>query len=171
VVADRIESGSIEGIRVLSDPRSPSAAGIAINDATVEISNVYVTGAVVGIDIRGRSDAIIAACQIANNLGTGIDIAGGARPRLLGNLIAANGVGSPGPLKPGVEVGATARPVLKDNAIVDNAADAIWVHGHEFQPADYVENFFGGIPAKRAIVLIDETDVSDAGPVKPGGRR
>ncbi|HKD07781.1 MAG TPA: protein phosphatase 2C domain-containing protein [Bryobacteraceae bacterium] len=171
VVADHIDSGSIEGIRVLSDPRSPSAAGIAINDATVQVSNVYVTGAVVGIDIRGRSDAIVAASQIANNLGTGIDIAGGARPRLLGNLIAANGVGSPGPLKPGVEVAATARPVLKDNAIVDNAADAIWVHGHEFQPADYVENFFGGIPAKRAIVLIDEAETTETVPVKPGGRR
>jgi hypothetical protein len=170
VIADRIESGSIEGIRVLSDPRSPSAAGIAINDATVQISNVYVTGAVVGIDIRGRSDAVVAACQITNNLGAGIDIAGGARPRLLGNLIAANGVGSPGPMKPGVEVGPAARPVLKDNAIVDNAADAIWVHGREFQPADYVENFFGGTPAKRAIVLIDEVSASETVPVKPGGR-
>lgn len=171
VVASRIESGSIEGIRVLSDPRSPAAAGIAIDDATVEVSNVYVTGAVVGIEIKGRSDAIVAACQIANNLGSGVDISGGARPRLLGNLIAANGVGSPGPLKPGVEVAATARPVLKDNAIVDNAADAVWVHGHEFQPADYVENFFGGIPAKRAITLIDEQSALETAPVKPGGRR
>jgi len=85
-------------------------------------------------------------------------------------LIAANGVGSPGALKPGVEVGASARPVLKDNAIVDNAADAIWVHGREFQPADYVENFFGGLPAKRAILLTDEPVVTETVPVKPGGR-
>jgi parallel beta-helix repeat protein len=132
---------------------------------------VYVTGAVVGIDIRGRSDSVVAACQITNNLGTGIYISGGARPRLLGNLIAANGVGNPGPPKPGVEVGATARPVLKDNAIVNNAADAIWVHGHDFQPADYVENYFGAIPAKRAILLTDEPTAAETAPVKPGGRR
>jgi hypothetical protein len=34
--------------------------------------------------------------------------------------------------------------VLRDNAIVDNMAEPVRVHGHEFQPAAYAENFFGG---------------------------
>jgi hypothetical protein len=44
--------------------------------------------------------------------------------------------------------------VLKNNGIVDNAAEAIWIHGHTYQPADYEENFFGDISPKEAIRLI-----------------
>ena len=155
VVAERIESGAINGVSVLSDPNQPATVGIEISDATIEVSNVYVTGAVVGIDIRGRSEPLIASSQVVNNLGAGIDVAGNARPRLQGNLIAANGEGKSGPAKPGIEVSAAARPVLRDNAIVNNAADAVWIHGSEFRRPDFAENFFGRTPLEEAVRLID----------------
>jgi len=154
---------------VIDDPAMPPTAGIEIADATIDVTNVYVRGAVVGIDIRGRSEPLIADSRIMNNLGAGVDIADVSRPKLERNLIAANGDGKPGPVKPGVEVAATARPVLKDNAIVDN--------GHELHPVDYMENFFGGIPASEAIRLIDEPEAvrepkAAPGPgALPGGRR
>jgi hypothetical protein len=58
-------------------------------------------------------------------------------------------------MKPGVEVGEKARPLLKDNGIVDNAAEPIRIHGRAWQPADYEENFFGGMRAKDAIRVVE----------------
>jgi parallel beta-helix repeat protein len=167
IIADRIESGAIDGVWVISDPQLPTTAAIAISDASIEVANVYVRGAIVGIDIRGRSEPLIADSRITNNLGAGIAISGTSRPRLERNLIAANGNGKPGPIKPGVEVAASARPIFKDNAVVDNAAEPIWVHGHEFPPADYVENFYGGLTPKRAVRLIDEPLAPEPAPSLP----
>jgi PPM family protein phosphatase len=156
VTARRIETGALEGVWIQGDLAAPLSVGIEIVDASPVISNVRITGAAAGIDIRGRSQPSITSSQIANNLGPGIVIAEGTKPKIGNNLIAANGNGKPGGAKPGVEVRGSARPVLKDNGIVDNAAEPIWIHGRAWQPADYEENFFGGIPVKKAIRLLDE---------------
>jgi parallel beta-helix repeat protein len=158
VVARKIETGSIEGVWIQGDPQEPASAGVEIADASPTISNVQITGALTGIDIHGASAPLIASSQIKNNLGAGIEIGAGAKPKIENNTIAANGNGKPGVPKPGVEVRDPARPVLKDNAIVNNAAaEPIWIHGHAFQPADYDENFFGAVSAKQAVRLVEET--------------
>ncbi len=64
-------------------------------------------------------------------------------------------IGDLWPAKPGVEVADGAKPVLKDNAIVDNASDPIWIHGRAYEPADFQENFFGELTPKGAIHLVD----------------
>ncbi len=156
VTAHRIEAGTIEGIWIQGDLAAPLAVGVRIIDASPTVSNVKITGANTGIEVRGASAPLIASSQIANNLGAGIVIAQGAKPRIENNLIAANGDGKPGPAKPGVEVHDTAAPVLKDNGIVDNATEPIRIYGRAYQPADYEENFFGGLSAKEAIRLVDE---------------
>jgi serine/threonine protein phosphatase PrpC len=158
VIARRIEAGTLEGVWIQGDLDAPLAIGIQIVDASPTISNVKITGANTGIEVRGASAPLIASSQIANNLGAGMVIAQGAKPRVENNLIAANGNGKPGPAKPGVEVH-DAAPVLKDNGIVDNATEPIRVYGRAYQPADYEENFFGGLSAKEAIRLDDEAVV------------
>ena len=162
VVAHRIEAGGIQGVWIQGDLAAPLATGIEIVDASPTVTNVKVTGAGTGISVRGSSSPLITASQITSNLGAGIDIADGAHPRIEGNLIAANGNGKPGDAKPGVESEEGARPVLKDNGIVDNAAEPIWIHGRAFQPADFEENFFGGLPAREAIRLITDWRAADA---------
>ncbi len=156
VIARRIEAGTLEGVWIQGDLDAPLAIGIQIIDASPTISNVKITGANTGIEVRGASAPLIASSQIANNLGAGLVIAQGAKPRVENNLIAANGNGKPGPAKPGVEVRDEAAPVLKDNGIVDNATEPIRIYGRAYQPADYEENFFGGLTAKEAIRLVDE---------------
>jgi serine/threonine protein phosphatase PrpC len=155
VVARRIESGSLEGVWVQGDPQAPGTTGIEIVDASPTISNVRVTGAVTGILIQGHSEPLITSSQIENNLGAGILIDSGSKPRIEWNTIAANGDGKPGIAKPGVEVAESARPVLKDNAIVNNASDPVWIHGRAYQPADFEQNFFGDLTPKGALRLID----------------
>lgn len=154
VIARRIDSGGVEGVSIQGDNGAPLSSGIEIIDASPFISHVKISGANVGIDVQGNSSPAITASQITNNLGPGILVSAGASPRIESNLIAANGNGQPD-MKPGVEVLERAHPLLKDNAIVNNGADPVWIHGHGYQPADYEENFFGATPAKRAIRLID----------------
>jgi serine/threonine protein phosphatase PrpC len=161
VIARNIETGSIEGVTIQGDPQSPASAGIQVVDASPDISYVRITGMVTGIEIRGASAPHISSSQIENNLGAGIDVQADAKPNIENSMIAANGNGKPGAAKPGVEVGESARPVLKDNAIVNNGAEPIWVHGHILQAADFEENFFGELPVKRGVRLIDEPAVNE----------
>jgi serine/threonine protein phosphatase PrpC len=161
VIARKIETGSIEGVWIQGDLEAPASAGIEVVDASPAISNVRITGMLTGLKIRGASAPHIESSQIVNNLGAGIEIEAEAKPRIENTLIAANGNGKPGAPKPGVEVSGSARPVLKDNGIVNNASDAIWVHGHDFQAADFEENFFGESPPKRAVRLIDESPANE----------
>jgi PPM family protein phosphatase len=156
LIARGIESGSVEGVAIEGGIDAPLAVGIEIIDASPTISNVKITGAITGIAVRGRSAPVIASNQITNNLGAGILILAPAKPRIQDNLIAANGIGKPGPAKPGIEVREKARPILKGNGIIENGAEQIWIYGRTFQPADFQENFFGGLPAKQAIRLMGE---------------
>ncbi len=166
LIARGMDSGGVEGVWIQGALGAPPAAGIDIVDASPFISHVKITGATVGIEVRGASTPSIAASQIMNNLGAGIRVSASAAPRIEDNLIAANGNGEPGNPKPGVEVLGRAHPVLKDNAIVDNAAEPVWIHGRAWQPADFEENFFGGLSAKEAIRPIEPPAVPN-----PGGKR
>jgi PPM family protein phosphatase len=156
VTANRMYAGGIEGVWIQGDLDAPLSTGIEIDNASPAISNVKITGAGTGIVIRGASTPVITAGQITNNLGAGIVISAGASPRIEGNLIAANGSGDPGGPKPGVDVLAKAAPVLKNNGIVDNAADAVWIHGPAALFPGFEENFYGGLDLKDAIRAIDE---------------
>jgi parallel beta-helix repeat protein len=155
LIANKIDSGGVEGIWIQGDRDAPLAAGIEIVDASPSILNVKITGARTGIEVRGNSSPAITSNQITNNIGAGIVVSAPATPRIESNLIAANGNGKPGPAMPGIEVREKARPLLRDNGIVDNGAEPIWIHGHTWQPADFRENFFGGLPAKQAIRLVE----------------
>lgn len=164
LLAHKMVSGGIEGVWIQGDLDAPLAAGIEVVDASPFIANVKITGATIGIDVVGNSAPAITASQITNNLAAGILIGAGASPHIEGNLIAANGNGQPDSLRPGIEVLDRARPLLKDNAIVNNGAEPVWVHGRAYPPADYEENFFGGAAAKKAIRLIPaETEKGAAG--------
>ena len=161
VTAKNLLTGSLEGVAILADSKSPRAAGVQLTNASVTLSHVSVMGAITGIAIDGNSEAVIRASRISNNLGTGIDIGGSAKPRLEGNLIAANGNGKPFSLKPGIEVREQAKPVLKDNAVVNNGAEAVWVIGGRYNLRDFEENYFGPLAVKKAI---REMDASGAKP-------
>jgi parallel beta-helix repeat protein len=167
LTAQNIDSGVVEGLWIQGGGDAPLSTGIEITDASVTVLNVKITGAATGIVVRGASAPTITSSQITNNLGAGIRVEPTATPRIASNLIVANGNGKPGVGQPGVEVMAKARPVLRDNAIVDNGAEAIWIHGPTYQAAAFEENFFGaahsdsgragGVPtaAKKAIRLVD----------------
>jgi PPM family protein phosphatase len=155
LIARKIDSGGVEGIWIQGSLEAPLATGIEIVDASPQISQVKITGANIGIEVQGNSSPGITASSITNNLGAGILVSAGASPRVESNLIAANGNGQPDGPKPGVEVLERGHPVLKNNAIVNNGADPVWVHGHVVSAGDYDENFFGPLAAGAAIRFVD----------------
>ncbi len=150
LIARKMDSGGVEGVWIQGDLEAPLAAGIEVVDASPFVSHVKITGANIGIEVQGNSAPVITASQITNNLGAGILVSAGASPRIESNLIAANGNGQPDGPKPGVEVLDRGHPVLKDNAIVNNGAEPVWIHGRGYQPADFEENFFGGSAGERS---------------------
>ena len=159
LIARKIDSGGIEGVWIQGDLEAPLAAGIEIIDSSPSISNVKITGANTGIEVQrsfraGHHGAARSRTISAPEFWS----APPASPRIESNLIAANGNGKPGAAKPGVEVLDRAHPLLKNNAIVNNGAEPVWIHGRAYQPADFEENFFGGLPAKKAIRLIADAE-------------
>ncbi len=156
VMARKLAAGSIEGVWIQGDLQAPVSVGIDLVDSSPTIANVRISGAQTGIVVRGASAPLITLSDIANNLGAGIDVGPNSSPKIENNLIAANGNGKPGIVKPGVDVHGPARPVIKDNGIVDNSAEPIWIHRSPYTPADYAENFFGKLPAAQAIRAVSE---------------
>lgn len=158
VVAAKIDSGGVNGVWIQGDSAAPLSVGIRISDASPSVSDVKVTGAATGIDVRGASAPAITSNQITGNSGAGILVEPTASPRIESNLIAANGNGDPDDPKPGVEVLDNAHPLLRDNGIVDNGAEPIRIHGRAYQAADYEQNFFGGLPIRKAIKLVSNPE-------------
>ena len=54
VIAEGVKGARLSGFRILADPQMPLSVGILVRDSAVEIDDVEIKGAGVGIEIRGR---------------------------------------------------------------------------------------------------------------------
>jgi serine/threonine protein phosphatase PrpC len=117
VVAEKIDSGRLSGFSIVADAQMPLSAGIVLTDSGVEIDDVEVSGAEVGVVIRGGGKpslrgSLIRECTvgvlttgpvepwishnaIARNKKSGLVAAEGARPALTGNVFERNKVELP----------------------------------------------------------------------------
>jgi len=124
IIAEKIKSGRVTGVRILADEKLPLAVGILLEDSDVEIDDSEIAGAGTGIEIRGKSRPILRANSIHDSLSSGIAISGAATPWLSHNDIVRNGR-NPRELRPGVLVSNPARPVLIGNTFAENGAQAV----------------------------------------------
>jgi serine/threonine protein phosphatase PrpC len=90
VIAEGVKGARLSGFRILADPQMPLSVGILLRDSTVEIDDVEVKGAGVGIEIRGSARPTLRANAIRDCLAEGVLILGPAAPWLSHNLIQAN---------------------------------------------------------------------------------
>jgi parallel beta-helix repeat protein len=113
VVADAVKGARITGFRILADPQIPLSAGIVLDNSEVEVDDNEISGAGIGIEIRGsagpvlRGNAIrdctaegvlimgpsvpwISHNTIQRNKGAGLAARGGAKPLLVGNVFEKN---------------------------------------------------------------------------------
>jgi hypothetical protein len=90
VIAEGVKGARLSGFRILADPAMPISTGILLRDSVVEIDDVEVKGAGIGIEIRGSTSPVLRANAIRDCLGEGVLILGPGAPWLSHNLIQAN---------------------------------------------------------------------------------
>ena len=115
VIAEGVKGARLSGFRILADPQMPLSVGILLRDSAVEIDDVEVKGAGVGIEIRGSASPTLRANAIRDCLAEGVLILGPAAPWLSHNLIQGNkgaGVAARDGAKPGLLANTFDRNVL-----------------------------------------------------------
>jgi hypothetical protein len=90
VIAEGVKGARLSGFRILADPAMPISTGILLRDSAVEIDDVEVKGAGIGIEIRGSASPVLRANAIRDCLAEGVLILGPGAPWLSHNLIQAN---------------------------------------------------------------------------------
>jgi parallel beta-helix repeat protein len=153
IVAEKISSGRITGLRILADEKMPLQTGILLDDSTVEIDDSEIAGAGTGVEIRGNSRAVLRANTVHDNVNAGIVISGSATPWLSHNTVARNGRNPRNP-RPGVLVSSPARPVLVGNVFDDNGTQAVIIpQGMDGGPILRFNFFLKGEPLGRELPL------------------
>ncbi len=114
-----VHKGRVSGFRIVGDEKSPLAAGLILQNATIDIDDTEITGAGdCAVHIEGASAAVLRANFIHDNPGCGVWIGPDSTPRLAGNRIANNG----GKSRPGVEIHPPAEPSIENNMITGSGA-------------------------------------------------
>jgi hypothetical protein len=116
VIAENVRGARFSGFRILADPQMPVSVGISLRDSAVEIDDVEVKGAGIGVEIRGFSPVILRASAIHDCLNEGVLIIGPSAPWLSHNLIQANHGA-------GIASRDGARPALLGNVIDRNVLE------------------------------------------------
>jgi serine/threonine protein phosphatase PrpC len=116
VIAEGVKGARLSGFRILADPGMPLSTGILLRDSAVEIDDVEVKGAGVGIEIRGAASPILRASAIRDCLAEGVLILGPGAPWLSHNLIQGN-------KGAGVAARDGARPALLGNVFDRNVLE------------------------------------------------
>ena len=116
VIAEGVTGARFSGFRILGDPGMPLNIGIDLRDSAVEIDDVEVKGAGIGIQIRGAASPVVRASAIRDCAAEGVLILGPAQPWLSHNVIQGN-------KGAGVAAHDGGRPSLLANVIERNAID------------------------------------------------
>jgi hypothetical protein len=112
VVAENVTGARITGFRILADAAMPLAAGIVLVNSVAEVDEVEVSGAGVGIEVRGGARVALRGSSIHDCAGVGVLISGPSAPWISHNIVRGN--------KVGLAVRDGARPALADNLFEKN---------------------------------------------------
>jgi len=131
--ADGVKIGRFVGFKILGGEKNPLEIGLRLVNTGIEVEDVEIAGArAAGIEIGGATSALLRANYIHDNAGSGIVIRAPAIPRLAHNIVTNNGR-QVGERKTGIEILEAARPVLIGNLIANNGIEGIrgWDAGRD----------------------------------------
>lgn len=147
VTARRVSEARLSGFVIGSGPGQPLATGLLVEDSTIEVDGLEITGASqAAVDLRAGARVTIRHCLIRDNQGTGVLVRAKAEPRIERNVIIHNGLGPQRQAAVVVEPGAS--PVLVGNGIGGNGTDAVQGWPAEKLPALMQENVLTPAPAR-----------------------
>ena len=149
ILAEGVRGARLIGFRIRADEKAPLAAAVVIADSDLELQDTEILGAATGVEIRGKSTAVLRANSIADCRDTGIRISGDATPWLLYNAILRNGRRlhlAETAAGPGVLIETPAQPVLVGNTFGDNGAEPVRIPDSVNKEPIAKFNFF--LPAK-----------------------
>ena len=89
VVADHVTGARFIGFRILADAAMPLKSGIELLDSSVEIDDVEVKGAGIGVEMRGGGSPVLRSSAIRDCAGEGVLVSGPSQPWLAHNLFQA----------------------------------------------------------------------------------
>jgi len=113
VIAENVRNARVTGLRIEAGGQAPLSAGIVLADSDVELEDVEVNGAGVGIEIRGAASPVLRANSVHDCSGAGILISGPSQPWISHNTLRGN--------KTGLAAHDGARPALAGNLFDKNA--------------------------------------------------
>jgi serine/threonine protein phosphatase PrpC len=128
IVAEGVHGARLFRFAIRSDEKAPLAFAVVISGSDLELQDTEIVGAATGIEIRGKSTAVLRANSIKDCRDAGIRISGDSAPWLLYNAILRNGRRARNdktPPGPGVIVEAPAHPVLEGNIFEDNGGEPV----------------------------------------------
>jgi hypothetical protein len=122
LTAQGLRGARIIGLRIAAAEDIPLERGMVLEDADVEVSDCEISGAAVGIEIRGGGQAVLRANSIQESLQNALRISGAATPWISHNSIVRNARKS---RQPAVVIQDPARPVLIGNTFVENGGQPV----------------------------------------------
>jgi serine/threonine protein phosphatase PrpC len=116
VIAENVQGARLSGFRILAAKDMPIATGILLRNSSVEVDDVEVDGAGVGVEIRGTASPVLRANAIHDCSNEGVLILGASEPWISHNDIRRN---------KGADLAARdgARPAMVGNVFEKNAVE------------------------------------------------
>jgi hypothetical protein len=136
VVAEKVDQARFSGFSIVGDAEMPLSAGIVLTDSGVEIDDVEVSGAEVGVVIRGGGKPALRGSLI-RECTVGVLATGPVEPWISHNAIARN-------RKSGLVASDGAHPALTGNVFERNRVEL--PTSMDMKPVRE-HNFFVGVPA------------------------
>jgi hypothetical protein len=124
VVAENLKSGRFAGFKIQGDGSTALAVGLRLTGSTLEIEDLEISGTRTAAVEMKASSATLRANYIHDNQRSAILVSALATPHLAHNVIVNNGKETGDP-KAGLEVLEGARPTLVGNVIADNGVYGI----------------------------------------------
>ena len=115
IVAQGVKDARISGFQIVSDPRLPLSPAVLLENAPVEIDDLDISGAAIGIEIQGNSPSLVGN-SIHDCSAEGIVVAGDATPWISHNALQHN-KGAGLAARPG------SHPILAGNVFEKNAVN------------------------------------------------
>jgi len=116
IYAEGVSKARLSGFHIVADARSPLREGILLVNSTVEIDDVEIEGATIGIEMRGTGSSLLRANGIHDCLAEGLLISGPASPWVSHNSFQRN-------RGAGLAARDGAQPALIGNVFEKNALD------------------------------------------------